>query len=124
LALSSLKVFIAESPDQETLKNYIDLRETGPVFTFDRHRAWQLCKDVGDRVDAFPDSEKNLHPHMLRHMHATDLLLEYNFNIRVIQKDLGYSNLDITSGYLSVSLKDIRGKRRKLGLSKPLIKHC
>lgn len=67
-----------------------------------------MCKKAGDGVDVFPGEEKNLHPHMLRHMHATDLLLEYEFNIRVIQKDLGHSNLDITSGYLSVSPEDIR----------------
>lgn len=92
----------------KALRNYIGFREAGPIFTFDRHRAWRLCKKAGDRVGVFPDSEKNLHPHLCRHMHATDLLLNYDFNIRVIQKDLGHSNLDITSGYLSVSPEDIR----------------
>lgn len=97
----------------EAIQNYIGFRETGPIFPFDRHRAWRLCKRGGDRVDVFPDSERNLHPHMLRHMHATDLLLDFGFDIRVIQQDLGHSNLNITSGYLSVSPKDIRKEARK-----------
>ncbi|KXA95797.1 hypothetical protein AKJ65_00580 [candidate division MSBL1 archaeon SCGC-AAA259E19] len=102
----------------EALKNHIGFHEKGPIFDFDRHRAWRLCKKAGERVGAFPDSNKNLHPHMLRHMHATDLLLDYGFNIRVIQKDLGHSNLNITSGYLSVSPEDIRKEaEEKIGES-------
>lgn len=92
----------------DSIRRYIYPQTKGAIFSFDRHRAWRLCKKAGDRVNVFPDSDRNLHPHMLRHMHATDLLLEYDFNIRVIQEDLGHSSLDITSGYLTVTPKDVR----------------
>lgn len=95
------------------ISDYVEPRSKGPIFPFDRHRAWRLCKRAGDRAGVFLHSKRNLHPHMLRHMHATDLLLKYGFDIRVIQEDLGHSKLDITSGYLTISPKDIRKEARE-----------
>jgi site-specific recombinase XerD len=55
---------------------------------------------------------KRVHPHMLRHTFATELLQE-GYNIREVQKLLGHSDLSTTMIYLHIFDAELRDKLRK-----------
>lgn len=55
---------------------------------------------------------KGVHPHMLRHSFATELLQE-NYNIREVQKLLGHSDLSTTMVYTHVFDSELRDKLRR-----------
>ena len=51
------------------------------------------------RIAAAAGVEKRVHPHAFRHTHAAELARE-NVPINVIQRQLGHSNVSVTSRYL------------------------
>lgn len=55
---------------------------------------------------------KRVHPHMLRHSFATELLQE-GYNIREVQKLLGHSDLSSTMLYTHIFDSELRDKLRR-----------
>ena len=60
--------------------------------------------------------ERRVHPHMLRHTYATELLDE-GYNIRELQELLGHANLSTTQIYTHVNLGKLKEKVRQRGQS-------
>ena len=56
----------------------------------------KIVKEIGEKIGL------DLHPHLLRHTFATDLL-NHGLDIRLIQELLGHENLDTTQIYTHVS---------------------
>ena len=51
-------------------------------------------------------SIKQAHPHLFRHTYATNLI-QKGVSLPVVQKLLGHSDIEVTMGYLHLSLEDI-----------------
>ena len=58
--------------------------------------------------------ERRVHPHMLRHTYATELLDE-RYNIREVQELLGHANLSTTQIYTHVNLGELKEKMKQRG---------
>ncbi len=63
--------------------------------------------------------ERRVHPHMLRHTFATELLSE-GFDIRQVQELLGHANLHTTQIYTHVNLGELKEKVKQRGKSPAL----
>lgn len=70
----------------------------------------EFVKRYGDKAGI--KKSKGVHPHMLRHTFATELLGR-GFNIREVQELLGHSDLSTTMIYTHVNPVEIRSKIRR-----------
>jgi site-specific recombinase XerD len=92
----------------EELRPWLELRvklPVGPLFcvingpTRGRHWASAAARAELRRTAVAAGVRRRLAPHQLRHAHAVELARE-GVPLIVIQRQLGHSNLDITSIYL------------------------
>jgi site-specific recombinase XerD len=79
----------------------------GPVSRF---YCWQMMQRYARRAGI----ERSVHPHMLRHTYATELLSE-GFNLREVQALLRHSDISVTGIYLHVLDSDLQAKIRARG---------
>jgi site-specific recombinase XerD len=91
---------------KEYLKEYV-LREVKgeelPLFEFTRQRAWQLVRELTEKV-----LERPLHPHVFRHSFAIQFL-KTTSDLEKVRRILGHSNYDTLKAYLDYTIEDIRG---------------
>lgn len=74
----------------------------------DRHYVWEMCARYGRKAGI----EQPVHPHLLRHTFATELLRE-GVNIRAVQELLRHADLRTTMIYTHVSAADLAKVVRK-----------
>lgn len=74
------------------------------------HYAWEMVGRYARKAGI----ENHVHPHMLRHTYATELLGE-KFNIREVQKLLRHSDIRTTAIYLEIRDEQLREKVRRRG---------
>lgn len=86
----------------------------GPVS---RHYCWQMMQRYARRAGL---EGRRIHPHVLRHTYATELLRE-GFNVREVQQLMRHADLRTTTIYLELVDADlqrkVRGRRRNGGPS-------
>ena len=84
---------------RKTINNYLFVNYKGEVIT---SRAVQkIIKQMGEKVGL------EIHPHMLRHTFATDLLNK-GADIRMIQELLGHESLNTTQIYTHISNSHVK----------------
>lgn len=81
--------------------------KAGPVS---RHYVWEMVRRYGHRAGL----ERDIHPHLLRHTYATELLAE-GFNIREVQKLLRHADIRTTVVYTHISDAELGAKIRGRG---------
>lgn len=74
----------------------------GPV---DRHYVWEMVRRYARRAGI----ERGVHPHVLRHTYATELLAE-GFNVVEVQRLLRHSDIRTTTLYLHLRDEDLARK--------------
>jgi len=122
-------VFLSDRA-KKSIKNYLDKREDADESLFVSlsraknpkiigriiPRAVQRLVDFYRRKSGIPD---NVHPHTLRHLFATDLLIG-GADLRSVQELLGHASISTTQIYTHLTNKELRevhqafhGRRRK-----------
>lgn len=102
------------------VQRWMDKRGTlgfrnGPLFcTLDGRPLWDTyVRTMLKRLAAKARLEKRIHPHGLRHTHASELVAE-GVPVNVIQKQLGHASLAVTDRYLNhISPADVIALGRK-----------
>lgn len=115
-------VVYLDEPTEALLERWLTVRRgyaAGKPWLFttlkggqvDRHYVWEMTARYARKAGI----ERNIHPHMLRHTYATELLRE-GFNIREVQDLLRHSNIQTTVVYTHLVDEDlarkIRGRER------------
>lgn len=82
------------------LFEYVNLLDDDtPIFNMSRQRAWQiLIKHTG------------YNPHFLRHLRATHLVVEYDFNEYLLTRWMGWSDTRPAKHYMELRIKDFMDK--------------
>ena len=108
-------VFLSEGA-KKAIKDYLDKRTDieGALFlSLDKSnkaigritpRAVQRMVDVRAREAGIP---KKIHPHLIRHSFATDLLIN-GADVRAVQELLGHANISTTQIYTHITNKELR----------------
>ncbi|MFA4999317.1 MAG: site-specific tyrosine recombinase/integron integrase [Parcubacteria group bacterium] len=122
-------VFLSERA-KRAIKAYLDKRSDAEEALFITFTHSKLTRPIGrmtprtveriiDRYAREAGIPKGVHPHTLRHLFATDLLMN-GADLRSVQEMLGHSNIQTTQIYTHLTnreLKDIHksfhGRRRK-----------
>ena len=73
-----------------------------------RHLTTRALQKAFKRCARKADLSSHFSIHCLRHSHACFLLKASNWNLRLVQKQLGHSSITITQIYADVMLPDIR----------------
>jgi len=92
-------------PVEEYLREYVIREVKGeelPLFEFTRQRAWQLVRELTEKVLGRP-----LHPHVFRHAFAIQLL-KTTSNMEYVRRLLGHKDYDTLKHYLNFTIEDIR----------------
>ncbi len=107
-----------DPPTEELLRRWKDVRRRYAagrphLFTTLRGRAVdrRYCWEMVGRYARRAGIEQHVHPHMLRHTFASELLTE-GFNIRQVQALLRHSDIRTTSVYLHVRDQELAEKIR------------
>jgi len=112
-----LRTLPIDNDTLQMIRNYVD--RGGPIshdgkqllFGINRHRAWQIVKDCGERAGlprlVHPETGKAHHvsPHRLRDAFAV-LAVKHDDSadsLRLLQEHLGHSSFDTTAKYRKIS---------------------
>lgn len=111
---------------EELLRRWVDVRQVElrrrsvsgkkELFTtlggrpVDRRDVWEFVRRYGQRAGL----ERDVHPHLLRHTYATELLAE-GFNVREVQKLLRHADIRTTVLYTHISDAELGAKIRRRG---------
>jgi len=90
----------------DALESYLQGRTSGILFpnlAYNPLRAWKLVKRLG------------WHPHLLRHAHATVLLVR-GVKLKRIQEHLGHARITTTETYTHLIPEEMEELFRKVGL--------
>jgi site-specific recombinase XerD len=114
-AKKNLKDYLGKRDDAENAL-FVSLSKGGKVLGRISPRAVQRLIDARAKEAGIP---KKVHPHMMRHGFATDLLIN-GADLRSVQELLGHSNISTTQIYTHLTNKELRevheafhGRRRK-----------
>lgn len=107
----------------EMLHDFITRDKTkGLIFRINRHRAWQIVKECGDRAGLptllNPETGRthNISPHRLRDafsIHAIKIN-DSGDGIRMLQTQLGHANIGTTMRYRKVAGQELKQWYEKL----------
>jgi integrase/recombinase XerD len=92
-------------PVEEYLREYVIKEIKGDelfLFEFTRQRAWQLVRELTERV-----LDRPLHPHVFRHAFAIQLL-KTTSNMEYVRRLLGHKDYDTLKHYLNFTIEDMR----------------
>ena len=104
---------------KKLIADYLDYRTSKSPYLFHSERAEQMTRFGIGRVFkklAKLSGISNHHSiHSLRHTYATNLYKASEYNLRLVQKQLGHSSITTTSVYSDVISKDLDIALEKLG---------
>ena len=104
---------------KKLISDYLDYRSSKSPYLFHSERAEQMTRFGIGRVFkklAKLSGISNHHSiHSLRHTYATNLYKASEYNLRLVQKQLGHSSITTTSVYSDVISKDLDIALEKLG---------
>jgi len=103
-AKQALKAYLEKRPDMEE-KLFVSLSRAGKVLGPITPRAVERLVEFHARTAGI--GGKRVHPHMLRHGFATDLLVN-GADLRSVQELLGHANVATTQVYTHLTNKELR----------------
>jgi integrase/recombinase XerD len=110
------RILWLQSDDLSLLKSYVEaatpsgiLFQTGTGKKIDTRFLRTVVGSLGDRAGL----EKGVHPHLLRHTFATDLLRETK-NLPLVMKSLGHSDIGTTQIYLHIVDDELEAAMKNL----------
>lgn len=93
------------------LKKYLSWRHTKSDYVFDSSRGEQLKRSALQKIFKKWAKKAWLSPtysiHSLRHTYATRLYKASGYNLRMVQQQLGHSNIQTTTVYSDVIAEDL-----------------
>lgn len=102
-ALDDLTAYLAARSREEKWKDCVLLFPGPSLKPLTRQAFWKLVRQYGRKTG----TERNLHPHMLRHSFASDLV-SGGADLRSVQMLLGHASITTTEIYTHVSMDHVR----------------
>ena len=112
---------VMKTIDKDTmdmLLQYIEQANIKPqerIFPINRHRVYQIIRECADRAGIPLVGSKTAHPHHFRHSFAVHIIKNATnpSALRLLQRELEHSNINVTAGYLQFDQKEIKTLREK-----------
>ena len=93
------------------IQEYLNYRKSGSRYLFPSERSEQMTRfgigRVFKKMAAMAGLDSKHTIHTLRHTYATNLYKASGYNLRMVQKQLGHSNISTTTVYSDVISKDL-----------------
>lgn len=94
----------------ELLQAYIiseNLQKEDKLFPITRERAFQIIREIGNRIGITQVGAKPIHNHHLRHSHCVAYIRKNNTleGLRKLQQRIGHASINTTAHYLQFGLE-------------------